>query len=255
LDLKAIPIENDFESVNMTLRKIIKDSGVADTILKYQWDDWEPEKAWEPINEELEEKLGQVSDRANAAFCIACAEWIVERFSLLDNDPMPSQFLEASWVAMINFRYRKYYEPSDDEWQGPVRGVLGVTVEQLADVTLRATDGDYPSVNAASVAGLAEYVLNSPDSFLIWRDWAVERLINLYPLIKNDTLGDVVPQEIFDPKFDFSKEQTECLIQSFLVSLDHTKNPFLRTPEEMIQDGFEGESYVFNIQEDDQDRF
>jgi hypothetical protein len=81
------------------------------------------------------------------------------------------------------------------------------------------------------------------------------RLQNLYPLNSEEKLGEVVPQEALDPTLDFQIEQTEPFVNRFLRSLDYRTNPFLNSPEQMLDRGFKGTPYVFNIEEDRKARF
>ena len=57
--------------------------------VRFTWDEWNVRATYEPVDERLVESLMKLSRRANCAFTIAIAEWIVYRFRSLDRDPAP----------------------------------------------------------------------------------------------------------------------------------------------------------------------
>jgi hypothetical protein len=67
-------------------------------------------------------------------------------------------------------------------------------------------------------------------------------------------MGDVVPREAMDPDFDFRPDLTEHLVQDFLRGLDPATNRLLRTPKEMLECGFKGVPYTFDMEEDRKNR-
>ena len=52
-----------------------------------------------------------------------------------------------------------------------------------------------------------------------------------------------MPIEVFDPEFVWHPELAAELIDRFLGTLAPQRNPFLRTPAEMLDDGFRGTPY------------
>jgi hypothetical protein len=64
-------------------------------------------------------------------------------------------------------------------------------------------------------------------------------------LFEDDALdGELVPRELFDPSFEYNPELSLRLIGQFLLPLENDEdNPFLATPEEMLEDGFVGTPY------------
>jgi hypothetical protein len=80
------------------------------------------------------------------------------------------------------------------------------------------------------------------------------RLEFYYQRQTDETLGDVVPREALDPNFDFNPERTQFLIDRFLADLSRRTNPFLSSPEKMLEGGFVGTPYVFDMEADRQYR-
>jgi hypothetical protein len=238
--------------------KYIQAANIQDNIIRYKWDDWNVEQAEEPIQEEFYNRLRRISQRANIAFTIGTAEWIVHRFSTLCDDALPIQYLEAAWAQIVHWRYGAFtWEgyTEKDEWAGPVKRPLWVAMTDVRFAISQAEEDGNPSLGAAWIANLAQYLMTDLTPYEKWRDRIMKRLEALYPRDPEETLGEVVPREALDPDFDFNVEQTETLINQFLSRLDYRSNPFLNSPEKMLEEGFEGTPYAFNIEEDRKARF
>jgi hypothetical protein len=236
----------------------IQISNIQDNIIRYKWDDWNVEQAEEPINDEFYKRLERISQRANVAFTIATAEWIVNRFARLFDDPLPYQYLEVAWVQVIDRHYTAFtWEDYTDEkqWTGPLKGPIGIAMTRVMYAIQQAQEDGDPELRAAWITNLAQYIMTDPVPYQTWRERIMERLEAIYPRNPNETLGEVVPREALDPDFDFNVEQTEPLINQFLAGVDYRSNPFLNSPEKMLAEGFEGTPYVFNIEEDRKARF
>ena len=62
---------------------------------------------------------------------------------------------------------------------------------------------------------------------------------------KYDCSADIpVPREFFfDSEFQYSEDTAKPVLNAFLQSLDYDNNPWLCTPEEMLEKGFQGTPY------------
>ena len=227
--------------------KYIVDAGIQDNILRYEWDDWKLEDIFESESRAYYDLMSGVSFRANIAFTNACGEWIIHRYNLLSSDPVPLQNMEAAWAGLIDPCYSVYWEPPDEEWLGPIRGALSLAIifslEGIGDA-YQYTD---PAVSSNRASNLAEHIMSCPEPFQTWRERVVIRLQRMYPVDEDDPMGDVVPREALNPDFDFRLETTEQLVRAYLSNLVPAANPFLRTPEQMLKDGFQGPPYHFDI--------
>lgn len=230
--------------------RYIRDAEIRDVTLRYEWDDWKLEDIYESETDKFHERMSSISYRANIAFTIACGEWITYRYDVVSNDPVPHEHMEAAWAGLVDPWYAVWWEPPDEYWLGPIRGALSLaiifTLEARADA-YECLDVAESSDHASSVA---EHVMTDPNPFRKWRERVVERLERLYPFDENDPMGDVVPKEALDPDFDFRPEMTEQLVQAYLSGLNSYANRFLRTPEEMLDCGFKGIPYRFDIEAD-----
>ena len=183
------------------------------------------------------------------AFTQATAEWILFRFEpLVDTSPL-LDYLEAAWAQVVDFRYG-WLPELGDEWSGAVRGPIRYAIEKVIYCIQVSRDYVDPSWRALWISRIAEHVLPDPTPYLSWQQWVMASLVRLYPLVPEDPLGEVVPRAAVDPNVAFRPEKTETLVNQFLSTLDHQSNRFLYAPQRMVEQGFEGEPYSFDIERD-----
>lgn len=240
--------------MTLTVPGYIRLAEIQSKIIRYKWDDWDVEVAEEPIDEDLLSRLQKVSQRASAAFGVASAEWIIFRFARLMDYEEPFWYLEAAWAQIIDARYGLEWDPLQAGWEGPVMGPIRQALMWVGDAIEQVDDDLEPAESGATLARLSEYVLPIPDAYHFWCHQALARLEKFFPLDEKDSKGDVVPREVMDPSFDFRVNAIEHLVNSYLSRLDREDNPFLNSPEGMVEQGFKGTPYVFKISEDRQDR-
>ena len=83
-----------------------------------------------------------------------------------------------------------------------------------------------------------------------WLNAVADRLIKLHPAPRIDPYADLfeedmpdedkgalVAREALDLSFDYRPEQAPLLLDQYLCSIDHIENPFLWSPEELIDAG------------------
>jgi hypothetical protein len=232
--------------------KYIQTAKIQDDTIRYRWDDWNEEQAQEPIDEDFLARLQGLSQRAIFAFTAGTAEWILHRFGTLCDSPLPFQYLEAAWAMMIDLRYCgvtwEGYTKESEGWVGPVKRPIAIAMTNVEYIFEAIVEYDDPEISGAWITNLAQYILTDPNPYKKWRERIIERLEALYTLNPEDKLGEVIPPEALDPDFDFQPEQTQSLINKFLVTLNYRANPFLNSPEKMRKQGFEGTPYIFDIE-------
>ncbi len=237
--------------------RYIKEANIQNIDIRYLWDDWNIERALEPVNEEIYAQLQSISHRAVIAFTIASAEWIVYRYGKLIHDPALFQYLELAWSQIIDWRYSaKTWQDYTlkNKWTGPVKGPIDVALIRTHYTIQETVEEKVPELMAAWVTNLAEYVMTEPEPYIIWRKRAMQRLRKLYERVPGDQKGDVVPREVLDMDYDFKIDETEDLINRFLSSLNYEYNTFLSSPTRMLAHGFKGTPYFFEIEKDRQFR-
>ena len=243
--------------MTLSAPRYIEAANIQDPTIRYRWDDWNVEQAEEPLDEAFYKLLEGISQRANAALTIATAEWIVQRFATLADTRLPWQYIEAGWAQVVDFRYGALaWDMSVQEhvWAGPVLRPIWTAMYRIQFALEVAKDDETPELRAAWITRLAPYVMTDPTPYESWLKAVIARLQRLYPRDPRETLGEVVPREAFDPRFDFAIEQTEPLVNRFLGALDYRANPFLARPEAMLAEGFESTPYVFSLERDRRSR-
>lgn len=226
-----------------------------DQPLRYTWDDWDFEAAERPIDKSLLLRLQALGQRANVAFCIGCAEWIAYPLRSLLNDDFAFQRLEAAWAQVIDPRYAWALIETPQQWAGPVRRPVRRAIELVQDSVEAMRLDQSPAACGSTLSALVLHLLEDPVPFRQWQHAVVDRLTQLYPLNPNETMGEVLPREALDPTRPFDIEQTQDLVQNFLDRVSQAENPFFRARREMIDEGFVGMPYWFDVQEDRKMRF
>jgi hypothetical protein len=238
----------------LSVPNYIEAANIQDANIRFPWDDWNVEQAEEPVDEEFVERLKRISQRGIVAFTAGSAEWIVQRFAALSDDPLPEQYVETAWAMMVDLRYCGVtwddYTVESATWTGPVRRPLSIAMVRV-EYTFQAIIeyGDI-ELSAAWISDLAQHVMTDPAPYREWQERTIERFEELYPYNTEDKLGEVVPREALDPSFDFRVEQTQDLVNRFLSNANPGNNTFLNTPERMREQGFTGTPYAFDIQQD-----
>jgi len=218
--------------------------------IRYVWDDWNVEAIEQPFDRKLYRRLRRLAYRATTAFTIANAEWVVSRYVTMLDDVTPLDYLEAVWAQTIDPLYGQEWDPLDAGWNGPVMGPIRQALMWAGNAVENTDEYVDSHDNAAAVVNIARHVLVDATAYEAWADAVLRRLEALYPLNKDDKQGDVVPREVFDPRFNFDQEMTETLLNEYLAALDPGRNPLLRPAEEMLAEGFEGTPYVFSMADD-----
>jgi hypothetical protein len=243
--------------MTLAVPNYLRAARIQDKSLRYEWDDWRALPALEVIDEALTSRLKKVSQRAVLAFMCGTAEWIYHRLAKLCDDPTPANYLEGAWAMIIDARYcgcgsgTSWQEFAVKGWKGPIKRPIekALTRLEVAIQQLAWEDTD-PVRRAGLIVTLATYVMPDVAPYKQWCDQELERFRLLYPRNPQDQLGDVVPRQAVDPELDFKVDQTEALINKFLASLDYRSNPFLSSPEGMLEEGFPGKPYVFDMEAD-----
>lgn len=227
---------------------------ITDSSIRYLWDDWNVERAEEPIDEAFYQRLVGLSLRANVAFAIGTSLWLLKRFEKLVDRSLPSHYLDAAVAQSIDWRYGSYQgwdERTDNsQWSGPVKGPIGTAMVRVSYAIQEAFERGNPSLRCAWLTNLTQYVTPNREPYLSWRDQVVARYTMLYPRNPSEPLGEAVPIESLDLTYPFQATQTEALMNQFLARLDYGQNQFLNSPEKMSELEFMGTPYVFNAEED-----
>jgi len=233
-----------------SLPSYIMNARIADTLLRFAWDNSDTQVAEGETDADLVKRLSRLSQRANLEYAVALAEWIVGRFRMFPGIEKSYQYVEASWAAAVDLRYcRVVWEdfPHPDKWEDPVRGPVWLAMLRLQQTIGSLVEENDPEYTASKLWQLAVHVIPNTESVENWNRLALARMEQRCPRLENDSLGDVMPREFFDPNSEVLPAQAEGLIDRFLRSLSPLDNPFLNTPERMHEEGFADTPYQFSL--------
>lgn len=239
----------------------IEEADVESPFIRYSWNDWNLQQIYRPPDPELWARLQGLTHRAMVGLTIASGEWVAYRFASIVDRHEPLQLVEAAWAANVHRAYSYAFHTDGAEWRGPVLGplnlMMAIVVDSLYGRNLR-TD---PAESPCWMDRLAEHVLPDVEAYRAWQAVCVARLHQFCDLpdpahrsLFDDAAlaGDWVPRELFDPSFPYSPELAPDLIRQFLMTLEHDEdNPFLATPEEMLDQGYPGTPYHLPIPGDE----
>ncbi|MCL1919428.1 MAG: hypothetical protein FWG14_14235 [Peptococcaceae bacterium] len=236
----------------------IVNQGHPSPVLDYVWDITRGGKDFQYDPTELIVKMLDATIRSKIALCIGVHEWIIWRYHHLSDDVRPFQIAEAAWCGNIESDYMIYYELPLGE-RGPIQSVLFNSMVCVGKV-LKYT-AEYKGEWADSLGylvSMAMHILPDPKPFEEWLECVTDRLVLLYPAPEDDPYEDIfndheeerrgplVAREALDPSFDYHPTQAPELLDNFLRNVwpissgrIPTTNPFLRSPEELMELGIE----------------
>lgn len=222
------------------------------TEVRHAWDEWAAHLTYTPPDPVLAAQLAGVSHRGLVGLTIATGVWVDFRFRGLTDRTEPTEVIEAAWAANVDRCYSFPFLCEDDEWRGPVLGPLRLCMAIIVDALYGRNRWDKPSEPPCWMTRLALHVLPDPHPFRDWQETCIRRLL-AWDTSTVDSVSDLfddrqtdgawIPIELFDPSFDLEAHDRSVLVSKFLASVEHGENPFLCTPEEMIDAGFAGIPY------------
>ena len=240
----------------LTIPSHVAAARLAVPTIRYVWRDWEEGRLYDTsaADELMLERLDDISYRGTLALTIACAEWVVYRYEGLSDIRMHLQYIEAAWASVVDDRYLRPWEPTEEEFTGPILGPLAcalLMVQEAMESTAQELDGGLP---VAYISNLAARVLPKPSPFRAWRDETIERLLTQAPRDPADSLGDVVPREFFDEALSLAPQQVELLTRRFMEGLDPARNPNLHDIGELAELHYDLPPYTYDLALDREDR-
>jgi hypothetical protein len=236
--------------MSITVPEYISNSHLQSSEIQYLWDEWNLEDTVGTLDDDVYQKLKDMSLRASFAALLGAAEWVLYRLNpLLEDDTLPSQAIEAGWAQIVDPRYAIPWNPFED-WTGPIKGPLRRVCMLMADAADYLDQKVEVASPAAQVLKLAAHVLPNNQPYKAWERSTLKRLRGFFPWNELDPLGDPVPRQVLDPNFDLSAHQLQELIRTYLKELDFNDHAFLPSPDQMVSWGFEGIPYTFDLSED-----
>jgi hypothetical protein len=208
---------------------------IADDQPIFDWDEWNITEYYAFVEDDFDDRMSTISGRGAMALTLAVGEWICQRFSRLDNDPAPMQFLETTWAEQMQPGLGAYTETDDDRWHGVIRGPLSMVITIANDAAFCLEEDDDSGDRAAWMTNLARHVLPKRDAFERWLQEVIDRLALHHPRKGSEQeslpddefqLGRPVARELFDTTRPFGTADEPALIDQFIKAVD-PQNPFL----------------------------
>jgi hypothetical protein len=231
-----------------TIPNYIEQANILESPVKHAWNDEDPQLFYLG-DARLEHRIDKICQQGVVALSAGFAEWIAWRLSKYCNDPVLFYEIEAIWAGIIDWRYirplgNSRMAPDRKHWKGAERGPVYAAFYLLVGIVSRTKKGVCPLSESSFLSQLALHVIPDPKPYKNWRRFVIGRLTDMYPCDKDDELVASIPREALDPDFNYKPNMSNELLSAYLQSLNYEKNPFLRSPEEMMHEGFEGTPYV-----------
>jgi len=169
--------------------------------------------------------------------------------------------IEALWAGAIDPLYLKTFKfgyEYDDEDEKPTPFSSNWFV--LIFFTKKYMEGSfYIHHYLMNLSMLARHLMPNKRLFDKWFAETMDKTAETFPCsydYDDLDMGDtearydcsddapVLREFFFDPEFQYSEEAAKPLLNTFLQSLDYNNNPWICTPEEMLEKGFKGTPYT-----------
>lgn len=241
--------------------KYVVDAGVPQSSTTYDWNKEIELKLYaaKDQNVKLCHALDESNYRAKFSIGIATTEWIIWQFEKHAKLDDANNRIEAAWASAIDPAYArdlkfKLTRSSVFHESAIIDGPIKLALNFLGVIDAHyATGNIYLAAAVVKQVLLARHVIAAKRAFDDWMSGAIRNSAEVFPrnvkydtkLQKYDASHEIpVPREFFEPGFTYTLETGKKALQEFLKTLDHTKNPYLCSPEEMRAKGFQGTSYV-----------
>jgi hypothetical protein len=232
--------------------------GSARRRLQFIWDDTRVD---EDFTGDASAVLGaalKMSVRARMVLAVGFFEWIVWRFDGLHERTEPKDVLAAAWCACVDPRYLNDYEFTRDEWEGPIEGPLWCAMTYLQHGLPKGYDleGDLYDVLELLYL-LVAHVTPKDAQFERWLRPILKRLVQHYPLDDQpeiafddlfdrhvgERLGELIGRDALAPNLPLDPARARIFLGVVLAEARDTENPFVTSPEDLEEQGFEGALY------------
>ncbi|NJK32785.1 MAG: hypothetical protein HC927_10455 [Deltaproteobacteria bacterium] len=239
-------------------------AGIAGRPIDFEWEEGNTRQYYhDRTSDQLSAKIRPISPRGKLALSAAIAEWVIWRLDGLAAFDDARDYVAAAWAAVIDSRYLlEWGLPDDVEPAGPALEPQWIAAHLLDDVF---EVGERRAPNTYQVnylAFLAQHVVGSHPAYKRWLAAAMERLVELSPIspatrefykttyhtkaeVDGFEWGAPVPRAALDTTRDYDVAQVPADLDAYLRSLDPASNPFLATPEALLDEGFEGTPYTY----------
>jgi hypothetical protein len=229
--------------------------------LRFFWDDTRASSDFRTDASWVLDAADALCTRAQMVLCVGLYEWVRWRFDGLHADPVPAQIAEAAWCATVDPRYMTWFELDRAAWSGPVGGPLWCAATWLHPAL---TQGDERPQEIADgldyLTRLAQHVVPQPERLDAWLKAVLPRLAALFPATAPELFedlferrtgerrGPLIGPQALDPTTPYDAGAGRASVATLLARAHPGDNPFLASPGEMLEAGFDGTPYTIGTQ-------
>jgi len=225
----------------------IAESGVCGSPLKYSWKPDQDVRIRDTYSKNIEQIVLKTALRPSLAIGIAVGEWMIWRLEGVSPYKRAGKYVEALWARTVDELYLKvdHLEPEKDVGDPAVGPLLAL--EHTLYLMLVNTTYDEPDrgKSVAQLAALVRYTLTDTSQFDSWLKRILQLLNKTFALDSENPGGPILPRAFLDPNHAIDLEKAPRLLDEQLQSIDPKGNPFLASPQQMRDAGFEGTPYRF----------
>lgn len=204
----------------------IPETAICTASPSFVWSAYDPYSVLADRSPATDEIMNQLTERARIAYALGCSEWVVFALAPLIDDARPLQLLQTFWAFQMSNRFALPDELMEEEWQGPVRGPIDLSLVTVRNTVLCAEDGT-SQIHASFAELIPLHVLREPGPLHAWRAHALEALMN-FTRGSTEGRGEPVPRELIMGLREAPEElPSDELVGRFLDSVDPAQNPYL----------------------------
>ena len=217
----------------------------------------------------LMKHLGRGTGLAQVAMCAGVLLWMTWRLKTLADVDHNLELAEAAFAYSIDWRYLNV--DAGPKGKAPDQPPALSASKKVNSLVRRALDAQThwnsfytPVGETFHAANVVEHIMpkSRRADFDAWLTAMSDRMHAHFPLpdmpardistfdskaaawaYRAPRRGVAVPPQLLDPSFDYDPAQREDLLREFLSGLDRGRNRYLRSPEDMLSLGFEGQPY------------
>ena len=205
-------------------------SGKAE--LGFAWDEWRIHEDYADSETGFEDRLELLSDAANLALTIALGEWIVAGLKSYDDpDRTIAHYVQSAWAAFSDRFRPTYFETDDEDWRGPWRGLLNMTLIVVNDAVFCRDEDPDVADRANQLLFYCQKLFSDLPAFDGWLKECLDRLEAGFPYGDGDPpmidlpASPVIPREAFGPG-TVRPADPRAMVDAFLDRIA-LSNPFL----------------------------
>jgi len=248
----------------------------SDLMLKFNWKynpinyEWNNDVSGKILytlegNSRLKKILNKMGYKVSIGFAASLLKLVAIRLS--GHSELTKEFIndmnnriDSVYAAAINPLYGRVlkYGPSTKvPSKGPIHGPCWAILQEIMLLSDKYNTKSYfVHTHLIGPSLLLEHIAPNKKSFQKWFTETIKKATDVFPcqyeygdFNHKDTYDcsdePPVPQEFFfDEDFQYTPEIAKQKINAFLQTLDYKSNPYLRSPEEMLEAGFSGTPYT-----------